>query len=304
MEGWKVRPDCGVCHGDFTGSECKRLIENDDPRLTPNQLCVLGLAETLLRNRENGRDNNMRHAWECIDAALSNDAPVYGGYKQNILNEAFRTADDILRDPKNEVNLKEAIEAMAFKNYEGFFRAMANGEPFTPELIDQTRKNVGALITTIDEVEDFPKKYDGVISGLMAEQMVQWLSLYTRDPNNVILPSPPRQGHNDMRAFNHDGYIPRENGIIRIETKRYNRKMGRSRPRYDKSTVVVVLQDILDKTRSRHGSKNGASRRDNFLIDYVKVDLSGRESPAKHKVLQAASGFLMQHIERNNPLAA
>lgn len=303
MEGWRVRPDCGVCHGDFTGSECKRLIENDDPRLSAKELCALGLAEVLIRNRENGRDSNISHAWECIDSALTHSGiELYRGYTNGRLDEAFGTIDKIMRNP-NESNVKEMLESLSVKNYEGLIRARVMGQPITPDLIKQTRDSVGTLITTIDEIRDYPKKYDGTISGFMAEEMVLWLSLYSGKPENIIYPTSPRQGHSDMQAFNHDGYILRPEGTINIETKRHHRKLGRVRPHYDRSTtVVVVLQDILDKTRSKCGGRVGSGRT-NYLIDYVRGSLKDRESRSKNRVLESASTFLMQHIERNNPLA-
>lgn len=305
MTGWEIRRDCGVCRGDLDGSECKRLIENDDPRLTPQQLCVLGLAEVLDQNRLNGANIYMSHAWTCVEQALSSDVPLYASANQKVLNEAFITANNVLRN-RNRHNLNEILEAISFKNYEGPFRALAEKEPITSELIYETRQNVGALIATIDDHPDFPKEYDDSIRGFMAEQTIQWLSLHNAfmhdSPELIIYPTSPREGHSNLRAFNHDGYQITEQGRVRIETKR-SHSSKRTRRTYDKSIAYIVLQDILEKTRSRCGGKVG-SPRDNFLIGAVRDTLNDRESQPKRRVLHAAGTILQKDIDRQNRLAA
>jgi hypothetical protein len=302
----EAQGDCGVCRGDLRGAECRRLINNDDPRLTPQQLCVLALSETLDRNRLSGADIYMGHAWNCVEQALSSDAPLYTRSNQKVLNEAFITANNVLRN-HNQHNLNEVLEAISFRNYEGLFRALAEKRPITSDLVYESRQNVGALITTIDDNPDFPKEYDDPIRGFMAEQTVQWLSLQNaflyENPELIIYPTSPREGHSNMAAFNHDGYQITQSGRMRIETKRgYNNK--RSRRTYDESIVYVVLQDILDQTRSRCGGKVG-SPRDNFLIGAIRDTTNGRESRPKHNVLQTAGFVLQKNIDRTKkPLAA
>lgn len=305
MTGWEVRRDCGVCRGDLDGSECRRLIENDDPRLTPQQLCVLGLTEVLDKNRLNGADIYMSHAWTCVEHALSSDAPLYASANQTVLSEAFMTANNVLRN-HSEHNLNEVLEAISFKNYEGPFRALAEKEPITSELIYETRQNVGALIATIDDHPEFPKEYDGSIRGFMAEQTIQWLSLHNAFINNnpelIIYPTSPREGHSNLIAFNHDGYQLTSQGRVRIETKRSHGNK-RTRRTYDSSIAYVVLQDILEKTRSRCGGKVG-SPRENFLIGAVRDTLNDRESQPKRRVLFTAGTILQKDIDRQNTLAA
>ncbi|MEO5499615.1 MAG: hypothetical protein ABIR46_03885 [Candidatus Saccharimonadales bacterium] len=305
MTGWEVRKDCGVCLGDLNGSECKRQIENDDPRLTPEQLCVLGLSEVLDRNRLNGADIFMSHAWTCVEHALSSDVPLYERSNQKVLNEAFITANNVLRN-HNRHNLNEILEAISFKNYEGPFRALADKQPITHGLVYETQQNVGALITTIDDHPDFPKEYDDSIRGFMAEQTIQWLSLENallrENPELIIYPTSPREGHSNMKAFNHDGYQVTQHGRVRIETKR-SKGNKRTRRSYDKSIAYIVLEDILENTRSRRGGKVG-SPRDNFLIGAIRDTLNGRESQSKRKVLQVAGHVLQKDIDRQNSLAA
>lgn len=305
MTGWEIRSDCGVCKGDLNGSECKRPIENNDPRLTPQQLCVLGLSEVLDRNRLNGADIFMSHAWTCVEHALSSDVPLYASSNKKLLNEAFITANNVLRNHDRH-NLNEMLEAISFKNYEGPFRALAEKQPITTGLIYETRQNVGALITTIDDHPDFPKEYDDSIRGFMAEQTVQWLSLHNalleENPELIIYPTSPREGHSNMKAFNHDGYQVTERGRVRIETKRSNNSK-RKRKTYDRSITYVVLEDILKKTRSRCGGKVG-SPRDNFLIGAIRDTLNDRESQSKRRVLRTAGYVLQKDIEEQNTLAA
>lgn len=305
MTGWEIRRDCGVCRGDLDGSECMRLIENDDPRLSPEQLCVLGLADVIDQNRLNGADIYMSHAWTCVEQAMSSDSPLYSRSNQKVLNEAFITANNILRN-HNKHNLNEILEAISFKNYEGPFRALANKEFITPELVFETRQNVGALIATIDDHPDFPREYDASIRGFMAEQTIQWLSLdnafINDDPELIIYPTSPREGHSNLIAFNHDGYQITSQGRVRIETKRSHGNK-RTRRTYDKSIAYIVLQDILDNTRSRCGGKVG-SPRDNFLIGAIRDTLNDRESQSKRRVLKVASSILQQKITEQNTLAA
>ena len=305
MEGWKVRDNCGVCRGDINGPGCERLIENNDPRLTPEQLCVLGLSEALDRNRLNGADIFMSHAWTCVEHALSSDAPLYARSNKKVLNEAFITANNVLRNHDRH-NLNEILEAISFKNYEGPFRALGERQDITPELVHETRQNVGALITTIDEHPDFPKEYDDSIRGFMAEQTIQWLSLHNallhENPELIIYPTSPREGHSNMKAFNHDGYQITEHGRIRIETKRSNASK-RKRRTYDNSITYIVLEDILEQTRSRCGGKVG-SPRDNFLIGAIRDTLNDRESQPKRRVLQVAAQLLQKNIDSQNHLAA
>ena len=305
MTGWEVRRDCGVCRGDVDGAECKRLIENDDPRLTPEQLCILGLAEVLDQNRLNGADIFMAHAWTCVEQALSSDAPLYSRSNQKVLNEAFITANNVLRNHDRH-NLNEILEAISFKNYEGLFRALGTRQPVTHDLMYEARQNVGALITTIDENPDFPKEYDDPIRGFMAEQTIQWLSLHNalleENPELIIYPTSPREGHSRLKAFNHDGYQVTSEGRVRIETKRSN-NTKRKRRTYDKSITYVVLEDILEETRSRCGGKVGSSR-DNFLIGAIRDTLNDRESRPKRRVLRTAANILQQDIAQQNELAA
>lgn len=305
MTAGERRGDCGICSGNIRGSECKRL-DNNDPRLTPEQLCILGLSETLERNRLNGADIYMSHAWDCVEHALSGDAPLYTRNNHKLLNEAFSTANNILRN-HNQHNLNEVLEAIAFRNYEGLYRCLAEHRPITPDQVYAARQNVGALITTIDENPDFPKEYDDSVRGFMSEQTVQWLSLNNalvyENPEMIIYPTSPREGHSRrLRAFNHDGYQITSNGRVRIETKR-SHAAHRKRRSYDKSIVYVVLQDILDNTRSKCGGKVGSSR-DNFLIGAIRDTANSRETRSKEYVLQTAGYFLQKHIEENNPLAA
>lgn len=305
MEGWKVRDNCGVCLGNLNGHECERLIENNDPRLTPEQLCILGLSEALDRNRLNGADIFMSHAWTCVEQVLSSDAPLYTHSNKKVLNEAFITANNVLRNHDRH-NLNEILEAISFKNYEGPFRALGERQVITPELVHETRQNVGALITTIDDHPDFPKEYDDSIRGFMAEQTIQWLSLHNAllydNPELIIYPTSPREGHSNLKAFNHDGYQITEHGRVRIETKRSNASK-RKRKTYDSSITYIVLEDILKQTRSRCGGKVG-SPRDNFLIGAIRDTLNDRESQPKRRVLQVAAQTLQRNIDRQNHLAA
>jgi hypothetical protein len=305
MTGWEIRKDCGVCRGDLNGSECKQLIENDDPRLTPQQLCVLGLSKVLDQNRLNHADIYMSHAWTCVEHALSSDAPLYAGSNRSMLNEAFTTANNVLRN-HNRHNLNEILEAISFKNYEGPFRALAEKQTISADLVHDTRQNVGALIATIDDNPDFPARYDDSIRGFMAEQTVQWLSLHNallyENPELIIYPTSPREGHSNMRAFNHDGYQNTGHGRVRIETKRSNGN-HRTRRSYDKSITYIVLESILEKTRSRCGGKVG-SVRDNFLIGAIRDTLNDRESQPKRRVLKVAGDVLQKEIDKQNPLVA
>ena len=305
MTGWEIRKECGPCRGDINGTECHRVIENNDPRLSPEQLCLLGLSEVLEQNRLNGVDIYMSHAWACVEQALSSDSPLYARNNQKVLNEAFTTANNVLRN-HNKHNLNEILEAISFKNYERLFRALALRKPISSELIHETRQNVGALIATIDEQPEYPKEYNDNIRGFMAEQTVQWLSLddalQGENPELIIYPTSPREGHSNLKAFNHDGYQITEHGRVRIETKR-SHSSKRTRRTYDKSIAYVVLQDILDETRSRCGGKVG-SPRDNFLIGAIRDTLNYRESKSKHKVLRVAGGILQQTIDQQNTLVA
>ena len=115
MTGWEMRKECGPCRGDINGAECHRVIENNDPRLTPEQLCLLGLSEVLDQNRLSGADIYMGHAWACVEQALSSDSPLYTRNNQKVLNEAFTTANNVLRN-HNEHNLSEILEAISLKN--------------------------------------------------------------------------------------------------------------------------------------------------------------------------------------------
>lgn len=305
MTGWEIQRDCGVCRGDLNGSECKRPVENNDPRLTPQQLCVLGLSEVLDRNRLNGADIFMSHAWTCVEHALSSDAPLYARSNQKILDEAFITANNVLRN-HDKHNLNEMLEAISFKNYEGLFRALAEKRHITSSLVYETRQNVGALITTIDDHPDFPKEYDDSIRGFMAEQTIQWLSLHNAslqdNPELIMYPTSPREGHSHLKAFNHDGYQLTEQGRVRIETKRSNNSK-RTRKTYDKSIAYVVLEDILNDTRSRCGGKVG-SPRDNFLIGAIRDTLNDRESSSKRKALRIAGYVMQKNIDQQKTLAA
>jgi hypothetical protein len=65
----------------------------------------------------------------------------------------------------------------------------------------------------------------------------------------------------------------------------------------------VVLQNILDETRSRCGGKVG-SPRDNFLIGAIRDTLNDRESQPKSRVLQTAAELLQKDIDRQNTIAA
>jgi hypothetical protein len=305
MNGWEVRGDCGICRGDLNGSECKKVIDNDHPLLTPQDLCILALSDVLENNRLNGEDKYMQHAWTCLDLALSSDAPVYSRNNQNLLNQAFATANNLLRN-HHEHNINEVLEAISFKNYESLFRAMTQKEPVTPELIFETRQNVGALIMTIDDNPDFPIAWDGPIRGFMAEQSVQWLSLHNallyENPEYIIYPTSHREGHNwtqKKKRFNHDGYQITECGRVRIETKR-GRNSRRGRRSYDRSIAYVTLQDILDETKSRVGKVG--SKRDNFLIGAIRDASNGRRTPVKEKVLQVAGAVMQKTINNQNAL--
>jgi len=314
MTEGEIRQGCGVCSGNFEGSECKGLIENDNPRLTPQELCVLALSEILDQNRLNGGDQSMPHAWACLEQALSNDTPLYAQHREDMLDEAFATADTILRNPDkrsiDEQFLDETFQAASLKNYEGIFRTLAGGLPVTPQALYETRQNIGALIVAIDENPDLPQEFDGLVRGFIAEQTVQWLSLnnarLSEDPELVIYPTSHREGHarGHLVAFNHDGYQLRSFGRVRIEVKR-RRRYGnwRGRNTYDRSIVYVVLQDILDKVRSKHGGKVGSAR-DNFLIGAIRDTQRNRNSGPSIQVLRSAGEFLQQHIDEKATVAA
>lgn len=297
MEGWERQKDCGVCRGVIAGAECKRKLEDDDPRLTPEQLCVLGLVEAIDRNRENNYTRSMAHAWNCLELSLAS-AASYRSFARQQIDEAFETLDTIICEPNNTGNIAELCEAVALKNFEGIFRARALLQPITPELMKSTRDNIGALICTIDETEDVPPPYAGYISGFMAEQIVSWLMLYSADPSNTIYPTSYREGHSDRSTLNHDYYLLRHADKIPVEVKRRHRRHKKhNKRRYEKPIIKVVLQDILEQTASVHGGVT--TRRENFLIDLIKFDLSGRASPAKARVLHTASEKLLTTIERS-----
>lgn len=294
MDGWKVRDNCGVCHGLVEGAECREQIDNDDPRLTPDQLCVLGLINKLERNREEKYTETMTHAWECIETSLASreSYPQFAGAQ---MVEAFQTVDAIILDRSR--NIVETCEAVSLKNYEPMFLARAAGKPITPEMVMQAREDVGALVCAVDEAKDAPEKYDTFLSGFMAEEIVSWLALYGNDPESVIFPTSHREGRSNMTRFNHDRYQLRGDVKAPVEIKRRHRHRKPSRRRtYEAPIIKIVLQDVLDQTRSRHGSIR--TRRDNFLIDYIRYDLTERDSPAKNKVLQTASNLVLGTIDR------
>lgn len=286
-----------MCHGFVAGAECQRRLEDQDPRLTPEQLCVMGLVETIERNHENQYTRTMSHAWSCLELSLASSGS-YRRFAEEKMNEAFSTLDTIIRDPEGTSNIVETLEAVALKNFEGLFRARATGRPITPDLMKQTRDNIGAMICTIDEIEDAPPQYDGYVSGFTAEQIICWLTLYTGDPANAIYPTSHREGRSEQRRLNHDSYMLRGDTKIPVEVKRRHRRTKkRNQPRYDKPIIKVVLQDILDQTASVHGGTK--SRRDNFLIDYIRFDLSGRASRTKERVLKTASDRLLAYIDQS-----
>lgn len=294
MEGWKVRDNCGVCHGLVEGARCEEQIDNEDPRLTADQLCVLGLINKLERNREGSYTETMTHVWGCIETSLAS-RESYPQFANSRMEEAFQTVDTIILDRSR--NIVETCEAVSLKNYEPMFRARAAGQPITPEMIAQAKEDVGALICAVDEAKDAPAKYDTFISGFMAEEIISWLALYGNDPESVIFPTSHREGRSDMTRFNHDRYQLRDDVKVPVEIKRRHRHRRPSRRRtYEAPIIKIVLQDVLDQTRSRHGSIR--TRRDNFLIDYIRYDLTERDSPAKNKVLQTASNLVLGSIDK------
>jgi hypothetical protein len=296
MEGWEVTRDCGVCRGFVNGAECKSQIDNDDPRLTASQLCILGLVNTLERNREGDYTDNMTYAWECIETSLAS-CGAYPSFSIQRMSEAFTCVDAIIRDRTR--NIVETCEAVSLKDYEPLFRARAAQQPITRDMIEQVRDDVGALICAIDEAEDVPRGYDGFMSGFMAEEIVSWLALYGGEPDEVIYPTSHREGRSNMTRFNHDRYQLHDETKVPVEIKRRHRHRKPSRRRhYERPIIKIVLQDILDQTRSRHGSIR--TRRDNFLIDYIRHDLTGRDSMAKNKVLKTASTLVLGAIERGS----
>lgn len=294
MEGWKVRDNCGVCHGLVEGAQCEEQIDNEDPRLTADQLCVLGLINKLERNREGSYTETMTHVWECIETSLAS-RESYPQFASTRMEEAFQTVDTIILDRSR--NIVETCEAVSLKNYEPMFRARAAREPITPEMIARVKEDVGALICAVDEAKDAPAKYDTFMSGFVAEEIISWLALYGNDPASIIFPTSHREGRSNMTRFNHDRYQLRDDAKVPVEIKRRHRHRRPSRRRtYEAPIIKIVLQDVLDQTRSRHGSIR--TRRDNFLIDYIRYDLTDRDSPAKNKVLHTASNLVLGAIDR------
>lgn len=295
MNGWSVREDCGVCLGFTEGAHCKQEAGNESPRELSEQLCVMGLVRILDRHENNKKTHDMQHVWTRLETSLA-AGEFYSAYAAENMDIAFQTIDHIIKEKAG--NVVETFEAVSLKNFEGLFRARATGAPITPELILQTRNDIGALICTIDEINDAPPEYNGFVSGFMSEQIVTWLGLYSENPDNVFYPTSDREGKNDYRRLNHDRYKLIDGRKVPIEIKRRHRHVkARNKPTYDKPIIKVVLQDILDQTASVHGGTK--SRRDNFLIDYIRFDLSGRDSPSKRKVLRTASTKLLSYIERH-----
>ncbi|HET7630430.1 MAG TPA: hypothetical protein VFK03_03585 [Candidatus Saccharimonadales bacterium] len=293
MEGWRVRQDCGVCRGFVKGAECRRLDEDTGPTFASEQLCVLSLAETLQRNRENNYIDNLNHVWTCLESSLaSTDYPTYSGER---LDEAFVTLDQIIASPASKP--VEVMEAISLKNFAGMFRARATDQPITNQLVEQTRDDIGALICTIDEIDDAPPQYDNYVSGFMAEQIVTWLALYADRPELALYPSSQREGHNDLKRLNHDRYLLDRSGKVLIEIKRRHRhRKPSNRRHYDKPVNKIVLEDILAATASKHGRTR--SRRDNFLIDCIRCHMTGRPSRKKVGMLNTASRLVVDRLEQ------
>lgn len=299
METWRVKDDCRVCLSFSEGTHCRQEVDKASPQVLSEQLCIMSLERVLERHEGSAATDNMRHAWTLLEASLASahTHPLFNRYANDKLSEAFHTVNEIITDKTG--NLVETFEAVSLKNFEGFFRARINQDPITPQLMRQTRDDIGALICAIDETDDRPPEYQGYVSGFMAEQIVSWLLLYSADPANAPYPTSDREAKNNFNRLNHDRYLLRDEQKIPLEIKRRHRHVkDKNKPKYDKPIIKLVLQDILDRTASALGRKETRNRRDNFLIDYIRFDLSGRESPAKEKVIRTASNITLKIVDQ------